>query len=299
MRRIIASVNTTLDGFMEGPKGEGDLDWLMLFVPDGLADQSHMLAEEIDTILLGRVTYQGFTQYWPEQEGEFADLMNNPAKLVFASPGSLEEVVTWGKYDNARLIDRDVEEKVRDLKARDGKDMVILASGGLASSFLNLGLLDELRVGVVPVVLGAGKRYLRDITDRVELELSSSKSYPKGGDAPEVPRQEVAKAPPAVEAFNTRHAECGTERGGHAPLITRRAVWRPLQKRRTWPTCTASHRSTGRGGVAAERGTDPGARNRWTGPAHVLVGHDQRRRVPARDGDRRIVGRRRLLVPDG
>jgi len=179
MRRIIASVNTTLDGFMEGPNGEGDLDWLMPFVEDGLADNSHMLKTETDTILLGRVTYQGFTQYWPDQEGDFADLMNKPPKLVFASPGALKEV-TWGKYDNAQLIDQNVEERVRELKAKDGKDMVILASGGLVSSFLGLGLVDELRIGVVPVVLGAGKRFLRDITDRVLLELSSAKSYPKG-----------------------------------------------------------------------------------------------------------------------
>ena len=134
MRRIIASVNTTLDGYMEGPNGEGDLDWLMPFVEDGLADSSEMLRTETDTILLGRITYQGFTQFWPNQEDDYADLMNKPRKLVFASPGALKEV-TWGKYDNAQLIDRNVEEKVRELKANDGKDMVILASGGPCRAF--------------------------------------------------------------------------------------------------------------------------------------------------------------------
>ena len=52
LRRIIASVNTALDGFMEGPNGEGDLGWLMPFVPDGLADNERLLGEETDAILL-------------------------------------------------------------------------------------------------------------------------------------------------------------------------------------------------------------------------------------------------------
>jgi dihydrofolate reductase len=69
MRRIIASVNTTLDGYMEGPNGEGDLGWLMPFVPDGIPDNARLLGEETDAILLGRGTYHGFSRFWPTQEG--------------------------------------------------------------------------------------------------------------------------------------------------------------------------------------------------------------------------------------
>jgi dihydrofolate reductase len=179
MRRIIASVNTTLDGYMEGPNGEGDLGWLMPHVPEAVPDSQQMLAKEIDTILLGRLTYQGLSQYWPFEEGEFADVMNNPPKIVFGSPGSLNEV-TWGKYDNASLVDEDVEAKVRELKETDGKDMALVASGGLASSFLNLGLVDELRIVVCPVVLGEGKPYFRGIGKQVALELVEAKPYPGG-----------------------------------------------------------------------------------------------------------------------
>jgi hypothetical protein len=56
MRRIIASANTTLDGLMEGPNGEGDLGWLMPYVPDGIADNARLLGEQTDAILLGRGT---------------------------------------------------------------------------------------------------------------------------------------------------------------------------------------------------------------------------------------------------
>jgi dihydrofolate reductase len=179
MRRIIASVSTTLDGFMEGPNGEGDLGWLMPFVPDGLADNARLLGEETDAILLGRGTYHGFAGFWPTQEGDFADLMNLPPKYVFSSAGALSET-PWGSYGNAHLIDRDVEARVRALKAEDGKDMAILASGGLVSSFLGLGLVDELRTVVCPVVLGAGKPYLRGVGRPVELELAEAKPYPNG-----------------------------------------------------------------------------------------------------------------------
>jgi dihydrofolate reductase len=179
MRRIIAHVNTTLDGYMEGPKGEGDLGWLMPYVPESVPDAQAMLVDEIDTILLGRRTYEGFASYWPFEEGEFADAMNNPLKLVFASPASLTET-PWGDFGNAELVDRDVEGRVRELKAGAGKDMVISASGGLASSFLNLGLVDELRIGVCPVVLGKGLQYFRGIDEQVTLERTEAKPYPSG-----------------------------------------------------------------------------------------------------------------------
>jgi dihydrofolate reductase len=179
MRRIIASVNMTLDGYMEGPKGEGDLGWLMPFVPEQVPDNQAMLLDEIDTILLGSKTYRGFAGYWPFEEGEFADAMNKPPKLVFGSPGSLTET-PWGEFGNAELVDADVEAKVRELKAGEGKDMVILASGGLMSSFLNAGLVDELRIGVCPVVLGDGTPYFRGIDKQVTLELAEAKPYPAG-----------------------------------------------------------------------------------------------------------------------
>jgi dihydrofolate reductase len=179
MRKIITWVATTLDGYMEGPDGEGDLGWLVPYVAESIPDNSRLLGEEIDTILLGRITYQGFSQYWPFEKNDFADLMNTPPKLVFSSPGALEKV-SWGTYDNATVVDHDVEETLRELKAKDGKDLVILASGGLVSSLLGTGLIDELRIVVCPVVLGAGKTYFRDIKEQVGLELVGVKTFPAG-----------------------------------------------------------------------------------------------------------------------
>jgi dihydrofolate reductase len=178
MRRIIATANTSIDGYMEGPNGEGDLGWLMPFVEDSIVDNAALLGGA-GALLLGRLSYNGFSQYWPAQEGDFAALMNTPPKYVFASPGSLTKV-TWGRYDNAILVDHDVEETVRGLKAQDGGDLVITASGGVVSSFLPLGLIDELQIVVVPVVVGAGKRYLRGVGVERAAELVDVKRYPKG-----------------------------------------------------------------------------------------------------------------------
>ena len=178
MARIVATANTTLDGYMEGPNGEGDLGWLMPFVDDGIADNGELLARA-RSILLGRITYEGFSQFWPTQEGDFADLMNKPPKLVFTRGGSLTEA-SWGKYANAELVDGDAEQRLRALKAEDDGDLLILASGGLVSSLLPLGLVDELQLVVVPVVLGGGKPYLRDVRGPVALELADVKQYPKG-----------------------------------------------------------------------------------------------------------------------
>jgi len=179
VRRIITWAAISLDGYMEGPAGEGDLGWLMPYVEDSLPDNSAMLAAEIDTILLGRVTYEGFSRYWPYREGEFADLMNAPPKLVFTRRGAVGDI-SWGPYDNARLVERDPEEMLRSLKKEDGRDLVVLASGGLVSSLLGSGLVDELRLIVCPVVVGGGKPYFRNIAGPVGLELVDVKGYPRG-----------------------------------------------------------------------------------------------------------------------
>lgn len=179
MRRIVTSAVVTLDGFMEGPGGAGDLEWSMPFEHDLDAYAVGLLSAGVDAILLGRVTYEGFSGYWPFERGGLADLMNTLQKYVVTSPGSLADA-PWGAYADAHSIDRDVEARLRDLKGQDGADMVVLASGGLASSLLNLGLVDEIQLMVVPVVLGAGKPYLGGVTGPLRFELADLRRYPEG-----------------------------------------------------------------------------------------------------------------------
>lgn len=177
MRKVISSVHTTLDGYIQGPRGE--LDWLHPLDERGEEDIAKMLEDEVDTILLGRVTWEGFQHFWPTAEGYFASLMNRHPKIVFSNPGSVEEVA-WGDRGNISLVNEDVPGYIRELKQRRGKDMVILASGGLVSSLLGHGLVDELRIQVHPVVIGSGKPLFQDIRHNIGLTLANAKPYPSG-----------------------------------------------------------------------------------------------------------------------
>jgi dihydrofolate reductase len=143
-----------------------------------MADGAALLGS-IDTILLGRVSYDGFSQYWPPATGEWADLMNRPPKVVFSRSGEAGPL-PWGEFGNARLVAGPLAaEAVKELKAGEGGDMVLLASAGLTQSFSDLGLIDEYQIHVLPVLLGAGKLLFAG-GHRRQLGFVSAKSYPKG-----------------------------------------------------------------------------------------------------------------------
>jgi len=177
MRKVIASIHTTLDGFVTGPTGdENNLDWLFPGVNEVQADVEDFL-RSVDTMLLGRVTYEGFVAFWPAQDGEFADWMNETPKIVFSRTA---RDVAWGGRDNITLIHEGVAKRVKALKQQKGRDMVTLGSGGLVQSFTDLGLIDEYRLVVHPVVLGSGKRLLGSAGQRRNLELLRTKRYEGG-----------------------------------------------------------------------------------------------------------------------
>jgi dihydrofolate reductase len=166
MRKVVVQQFVTLDGYAAGPDGE--LDFVTEtaatayatsgpFVEDQLA-----FIESLDTILLGAVTYRLFAAYWPEQTSEteaIADALNATPKVVFSS--TLESA-PWGSWEPARLVSSSAEEEVRRMKAERGKDMVVWGSLALSDSLMRAALVDEYRLQVCPVVLGAGKRLFPD-----------------------------------------------------------------------------------------------------------------------------------------
>jgi dihydrofolate reductase len=178
MRRIIANVNVTVDGFMSGPTGDLDnIDWAMPNVEEATADVSRVF-ESADTILLGRVTYEGLAAYWPSQTGDFADLVNKTPKIVF-SEGTLTDA-PWGEWDNARVINRDAEAEMAKLKEEPGKDMISFASANLVQRFANAGLIDRYNLFVHPTIQGSGKRFFDHLEGRRDLELVEAKPYAAG-----------------------------------------------------------------------------------------------------------------------
>jgi dihydrofolate reductase len=178
MRKVIVSINTTADGYVSGPAGDEDnLEWATPNI-DGATPDVQDLIDDVDTILLGRATYQGFAGYWPTQTGELADRLNTTPKIVFSRGGLTE--VPWGDFGNARLIDRDVEAEVARLKEQPGKDMVTFGSPNLVQSFTAAGLVDQFRLIVHPVFLGSGIRLFGELDKARPLRLVEAKPYPAG-----------------------------------------------------------------------------------------------------------------------
>lgn len=165
MRKLIVSNVMSLDGFFEGPNKK--FDW---FVPDEeFLDYAKDLLRSVDTILFGRTTYEHMAAYWPSApRDEIANAMNNLPKVVVSR--TLKNV----EWNNSRLIQGDVAEEISKLKQMPGKDIVIFGSATLASSLLQLGLIDDYRVILSPILLGGGSPMFTNMKHRINLKLAGT-----------------------------------------------------------------------------------------------------------------------------
>jgi len=171
MRRLIVSNLMSLDGFFEGPNKE--FNW---FTPDEeFFNYAKEMLRSVDTILFGRTTYEHMANYWPSApRDEIADAMNGLKKIVFSS--TLEKA----EWNNTALIRGDIAEEVAKLKTMPGKDIVILGSAMLASFLLEEGLIDEYRVIMAPLLLGAGNPLFKNIQQRIRLKLEETRLLRSG-----------------------------------------------------------------------------------------------------------------------
>ncbi len=175
MRRILAFLVSSVDGYYEGPNQE--FDWPV--VDDEFNQFAIEQLGEVDTLIFGRVTYEGMASYWPtpaaeQNDPEVTGAMNSLNKIVVSR--TLGEA-TWA---NTRLVKDDVVGELTRLKQRPGKDMVIMGSSNLTVNLLRAGLVDELRIMVMPVVLGDGHSLFRTAEDRIGLKLVSVKPFKSG-----------------------------------------------------------------------------------------------------------------------
>lgn len=186
-RKIIAALQVSVDGFIEGPNGE--LDWAMAEDEETWKEVFETLAH-VDTFILGRKMYPGYEQYW------LAVLANPDGILPFSGRPATKNEIAYARLADktphiviSRTLDkvawkttrivRDVEE-LRRLKREPGKDMYAVGGATLVSSLMNLGLIDELRLLVNPLILGGGKALFKDVKDRHGLNLVSAKSLNSG-----------------------------------------------------------------------------------------------------------------------
>jgi dihydrofolate reductase len=181
MRKVIASINVTLDSYMSGPNCE--LDWHFERWGPDLAQSFCEQLSNADTILLGRITYCAMAMYWPKKSQDlsfprediaFADMMNNYTKVVFTN--TLKNSV----WDNSKLLKGNLKKEMLNLKKQPGKDIIIYGSGKLISCLNELGLIDQYTLWVHPVILGRGKPLFRYLSENLDMKLVKTNTFHSG-----------------------------------------------------------------------------------------------------------------------
>ena len=178
MGRIVVTEFISLDGVIEDPGGSEDYKYggWSFEINRGDEGDKFKLDEALDSaaLLLGRRTYEGFASAWPSRDGEFADKFNNMPKYVVSS--TLKDP----EWTNTTVISDDLASEVGRLKQEIDGDIVVHGSAQLVQALVEQGLVDELRLMVFPVVLGAGKRLFGETSDKRPLRLSDSKTVGDG-----------------------------------------------------------------------------------------------------------------------
>ena len=175
MRNVIFAINMTLDGCVDHTKGVAD-------------DETHeyftVLLREVDLLVFGRITYELMVPFWPEvaktqsmskASNEFAKTFDSINKIVFSR--SLESV----EDKNTRIVRGNLHDEILKLKQAEGKS-ILLGGVSLPSQLIQLGLVDEYRLVVGPIVVGEGRRLLDDVSlpESLQFRLVDSKIFKSG-----------------------------------------------------------------------------------------------------------------------
>ncbi|HET8912623.1 MAG TPA: dihydrofolate reductase family protein [Ktedonobacteraceae bacterium] len=179
MRKVISFMHVSLDGFTVGPNGE--LEWAI--VDDELNPFVDGLFKSVDIAMYGRVTYQLMESYWPtvlddptatERERAHARWVGNVSKIVFSS------TLSTADWKNTRLIKDRIAEEIHALKRESGGDLMIFGSPRLTHSFMRLGLIDEYRLFLNPILLGGGTPLFQDTKAWTKLKLLDATKFQSG-----------------------------------------------------------------------------------------------------------------------
>jgi dihydrofolate reductase len=180
MRKLIAAINMTLDGFCDHT----------VIIPDEEIHQHYAdLLNSADTVLYGRITYQ-LMEYWPtvlknptgdKSTDEFAVAIDNITKIVFSHTLTNDDPITIG-WKSARLAKRDLEEEVLELKqSRNyGSKDIFVCSPSLIVACTKLNLIDEYQLCVHPVIAGSGLPLFKNISEKITLKLVKTKTFGSG-----------------------------------------------------------------------------------------------------------------------
>ena len=181
MRKLILEEWVSLDGYVADK--DGGLDFFTHLTPDQntYSDQDQLrFLETVDTILLGRKTYELFVGFWPtatiDQEA-IADKLNQTKKIVFSN--SLTKA-PWGKWEEAEVLGGDAISNIQRLKSVPGKNMVLWGSISLAQSLMKENLIDEYHIQLCPVLTGGGRSLFTGPAKANNLQLMEVRQYNTG-----------------------------------------------------------------------------------------------------------------------
>ena len=182
MRKLVVSEFVSLDGVMEDPGGGAGSEyggWTFRFErgPEGDRFKFEELAAA-DALLLGRVTYEAFAAVWPqmeEQTGDYGAWMNGYPKHVVST--TLEEPLEW---KNSTLIRGNVAGEVSRLKQQEGKDILVFGSADLVNTLMRHDLVDEFRLMVFPIVIGAGRKLFDEDAKNKALRFVETQTFSDG-----------------------------------------------------------------------------------------------------------------------
>lgn len=170
-RPVVLGMNVSLDGYVAGPAGTGDVEQILQTMNAELFDHFVETLGAIDTMLMGRVNYLEQAAHWPAQTDALADVVNGHTKIVFSE--TLERV----DWQNSRLATGSPAEEIAKLKTEPGGVIGVSGGASFARSVLRDGIVDEAWLTVHPVALGAGTPLFAGLT---RFELLSSRVFSSG-----------------------------------------------------------------------------------------------------------------------
>jgi dihydrofolate reductase len=190
MRKLIVSIHSTANDIVTGPPGDETnfMVWAQAGIEDSLATFLNSLAN-VDTILLGRATYEDLVRKWPKVKEwpdvsdlalRIGDKINTTPKLVVTGKHPLKSL-EWGEFEPpTQLTGSNIEEQIKLLKGGDGGDIITFGSPTLVQSLTNAGLVDEYGILIHPVIVNDGRRLFENLDRRTDFRLVSVDTFERG-----------------------------------------------------------------------------------------------------------------------
>lgn len=179
MRKLILEEWLSLDGFAADK--DGNPGFIPASETDQVSDRDQLrFLDSVDTILLGRKTYELFVGFWPTATTDqeiVADRINTLPKVVFSN--TLREA-PWGTWPPARVVAGDAVAEIRRMKAEDGKHMVLWGSLSLAQQLIAADLIDEYHLQICPTLIGGGRPLFPDLPGYAGLKRVNVRTYDTG-----------------------------------------------------------------------------------------------------------------------